>query len=252
VEILKKIDNELSSNLNKQTNLISIVPFLDIMTEAEEYSKLEEDFKNSIKSYRKKLTELKEQITGFFHHDPVLTQMEELLRKCYFELKDTDFNNIDKEALRRSKEQIPPLTGGDSGKNENGFGDFYIWKHILEIEADVLFVTADNKADWFIKDQSKKALYPRRELIEEFYEVSGGKTFAILSPLELIKLFKADVDIEITKDLNLTNQRFDESETFFQYLIDMIWRKSINWLILKTNTIRRLILLEIVLTLQNH
>src|SRR5690606_13637244 len=40
-----------------------------------------------------------------------------------------------------------------------------------------------------------------RELIEEFFEVSEGKTFTILSPKEFVALYKPDIDVNVTEDL---------------------------------------------------
>jgi hypothetical protein len=225
VEIVQKIDNELNTKLQRPTKLVSIVPFLDLMRESNDYIELEKRYIEIHEMYRKEFSKLKGNVTDFFQHDPVLEQMKRLLKECFFSLDGSETKDIETEATERYRRKIPPLTGGDSGKKENAYGDYIIWKHILKLKQDVIFVTTDTKEDWFIKDHLGKQISPRRELIEEFYEISEGKTFTILSPIEFVALFKPDVDDIVANDLSETD---GDSETKSSFRKMFILRKIFN------------------------
>ena len=84
--------------------------------------------------------------------------------------------------IRRSN-AVPPGYK-DSGKDDTGIGDFLIWKSILQLAAefkqDLIFVTGDEKADWFVRSMGAGA-YPRPELVAEYRKFSGGKNLRLAS-----------------------------------------------------------------------
>lgn len=206
-EIIQKIDVELLNKIQKPSKLVSVVPFLDMLVDSEEYLKLEQELIESRDKYYKKVKALVDTVKSFFLHDPVLDMFQSVIQKGYFELDTQTMATIDEEAKIRSTKKIPPLTGGDSTKKENAFGDYIIWKHILSLKNDVLFVTADKKDDWALKDHHGNVLSPRRELVEEFYEISGGKSFSILTPKQFVELYKPEVSKGITEDLEVNNEQ---------------------------------------------
>ncbi len=83
----------------------------------------------------------------------------------------------------------------DSGKADDGIGDLIIWQTIIEIanskQKDVLFVTNDQKNDWFYR-QDNLGLYPRFELYDEFRRKTGGKSIGIVNLLKFLKLSAAN------------------------------------------------------------
>lgn len=79
------------------------------------------------------------------------------------------------EGERRYKARIPPGFK-DAKKDESGdpyrkYGDLILWKQLIayakENKKPVVFVTDDNKEDWWL-EQSGKTIGPRAELREEF------------------------------------------------------------------------------------
>ncbi|PRA04827.1 MULTISPECIES: PIN domain-containing protein [unclassified Paenibacillus] len=200
-EIIQKIDNELLNKVQKPSKLVSVVPFLEMLPDSKEYLKLEEDLIESRKKYHEKIKELINTVRSFFDHDPVLDKFQTIIQRGYYGLDDATINAIEEEAKERSKKKQPPLTGGDNGKKENAYGDYYVWKHILSLGNDVLFITADKKEDWVLKDHHGNFLSPRRELVEEFYEESGGKSFFILTPKQFVELFKPQLSEGVYRDL---------------------------------------------------
>ncbi|MDM5277093.1 PIN-like domain-containing protein [Paenibacillus silvae] len=201
VEMNQKIERELLSKFQKMPNLTSIVPFIEMLPESKKYLDFEKEYFLTFNNYKKSIQEIISQIRRFINIDPVLDSLEQLILSCYYELDENEMSKIEEEVKERSKKKTPPLTGGDSGKKENYQGDYIIWKHILKIGSDVIFVTTDTKEDWVIKDHHGNVLSARRELIEEFFEVSEGRSFTIMSPKEFVELFKPEVDIDIVEDL---------------------------------------------------
>jgi hypothetical protein len=84
---------------------------------------------------------------------------------------------IRREADERYPKKIPPGYM-DASKDAGGdrHGDLVIWKELIRIaklrEKPVIFITDDEKEDWW-QIHSGKKLGPRPELVEEFFEATG-------------------------------------------------------------------------------
>lgn len=78
---------------------------------------------------------------------------------------------LSKEAENRYEKKVPPGYK-DKGKDENQYGDFLLWKEIIGYaranKRDIIFVTEDQKEDWFWRKDGK-TIGPRYELKREFY-----------------------------------------------------------------------------------
>ncbi|MDW7668705.1 MAG: PIN-like domain-containing protein, partial [Bacillota bacterium] len=68
----------------------------------------------------------------------------------------------------------------DSNKEDNKFGDFIIWKEIInyskKFKTPIIFITEDNKEDWWCKVHGE-TIGPRNELIKEFNDETGEKIY---------------------------------------------------------------------------
>lgn len=219
LEIIQRIDKDLHSRLHKPPKLESLVPFLDMLEGSDDYYHAERSYLEAYDSYRKKTSDLSNRVKSFLQSDPVLSMLKEIIQDSFFDLPEEVYRNIDSEAKEKANKKIPPLTGGDAGKKENAFGDFIIWKHILHLGREVIFVSADKKDDWVLKDHHGNILSPRRELVEEFYEINNEKTFTILSPKEFVALYKPNVSRRVSFDLEFDKRRrvelFDELSKVF-------------------------------------
>lgn len=199
--ITKKINEEISSKTNvAKTKLKSVAPLIEIVEGYGDFEKLEEEYLTIHKNYKKSLELYSKKINNLLFDDLVFNQLKPILSENYIE-QDFNEEELNREALSRAQKRVPPLTGGDKHKKENAYGDYYIWKQILGLDNDVIFVTLDFKEDWWYKDYQDNKIAPRRELIEEFYTVSEGKTCAIVSFADFIELVKKDVQEEVLKDL---------------------------------------------------
>ncbi len=85
--------------------------------------------------------------------------------------------NIEQEGEKRYEEKMPPGYK-DNKKTENKYGDLLVWKEILGYSTtqsvDIIFVTHDQKEDWWNINHGKN-IGPRIELRKEFYEKTGRR-----------------------------------------------------------------------------
>lgn len=91
-----------------------------------------------------------------------------------------ELENIKNEGKRRYEAQIPPgykdAKKAKDGFDNNAFGDLIVWKQILkyakEQSKSIIFVTHDQKDDWWETPRGK-TIGPRYELRKEFLDCVG-------------------------------------------------------------------------------
>jgi predicted nucleic acid-binding protein len=207
-EIVKRMNEleEAISRLQKPSALTQKVPMLEGLEIYEKVNKLQDNYEDVLKKYKKGLLELRDELKSLFYEDHILSQLQEIFKTAVFNppgIKSED--ELIKDAEKRFKNQQPPGYK-DSSKEENAAGDYIIWAHMLQLKQDVIFISNEKKDDWVYADKHKNAISVRRELTEEFFESSGGHTFGYLSPKELITLLKPNVSEEVKEDLESSVQ----------------------------------------------
>lgn len=84
---------------------------------------------------------------------------------------------IEQDGKIRYENKIPPGYK-DNKKQENRYGDLFVWKELLQYaksqNVDMIFVTHDQKEDWW-NISGGKTIGPRIELRKEFFEETGRK-----------------------------------------------------------------------------
>ncbi|MED4401357.1 PIN domain-containing protein [Metabacillus fastidiosus] len=179
-------------------------------------SNAKDNYNKEIKQYREELTGLIDELKSFFIQDPILEKYEKIFKEAYYKPESLESHTeLLREFKEREKLNLPP--GYKDGKKENnGEGDYIIWRHILEIkERNVIFLTSDNKADWVYKDPNGNVISARRELVEEFYEATGN-TFCVVHPSAFLKAYNPKTNSEVLDDLNdklneagITSKRYE-------------------------------------------
>lgn len=154
---------------------------------------------------------------------------------------------LSKEAESRYEKKVPPGYK-DKDKDENQYGDFLLWKEIIGYaranKKDIIFVTEDQKEDWFWRKDGK-TIGPRYELKREFYNETNQELlmYSLTSFLEQTskandkKMNLKEIE-EISKsrdyEINLRNrliminhelQKFDQMITGYNYEIEEIERE---------------------------
>ncbi|WP_101227012.1 PIN domain-containing protein [Colwellia sp. 75C3] len=203
-ETYKSISDKSSQNFK----FVCPHPLLSGMDEYAELEQVERELKESIKKYQKELKKVLASIKSWGWDDPVSKMYHEVLQDTVLDDAELNLSEIKVDLERRNKLKIPPGYK-DGGKDDNQAGDLLIWNEIINLakskEKDVVFVSGDNKADWWHKSD-KKGIYPRFELVDEFRESTGGKSFHIVSLSQLLSTFDAS-------DESVTAIKSSESES---------------------------------------
>ncbi|MGG3662955.1 PIN domain-containing protein [Bacillus gobiensis] len=214
VQLVNDIEHRLSSSsLQTPPDLNQIVPILEGTEIFEQVNNNFQLYRDNLKEFRNGLKQLRDELKGLFVDDPYLTSLKEIVEKSYLPLPENQSEEeLIKKAQERFKEKRPPGYK-DSGKEENNAGDYLIWHSILSLKENVIFVSGDKKNDWVYSDKHKTPISPRKELVEEFFIETAGKTFACITPKEFITLMNPDVNQEVQKDLSNERKilKFDKS-----------------------------------------
>lgn len=206
-EKIKEIFQQLNRKKNKLQKLYSgKYPLLSDSESYLEVLKMEDKIDDSIKEYSKKLNKVIDEIKDWAWDDPVTKTYNSLFDEKIIIEPEREEAEIKKDLSYRYNHKIPPGYK-DNGKEDDGIGDLLIWYTILDLakklKKDVIFVSGDEKTDWFHRSEGQ-SLYPRFELVAEFREKGAKKSFHIIKLSELLEIFGADE--KVVKELE-----FEES-----------------------------------------
>jgi hypothetical protein len=171
-----------------------------------------------IKDYGEKISELQAKIRNWTWNDPVSSTYNELfIPNVVFDL-EFDKDKTEKELTRRYKHKIPPGYK-DEGKLDAGIGDLLIWYTILKVaetkNKDVIFVSGDEKTDWFYQSVSQ-SLYPRFELVAEFERETKGRSFHIVKLSEFLNL--QGVEKKVIEEV----EEIEEVQSFSRWVDEIV------------------------------
>jgi len=195
-EFIKNRDGKLADlvkALNDKKSRIS-PPELELsklFQHMEQFSELGEISKNVnelIKKYKSSYSKMVDDIKSWRGNDPITIIYSKIFDKSnMIPLNMSEKDAIDNWEFRQDT-QCPPGYK-DSTKDDTGIGDFLIWMTLIETSArekkDVIFVTGDQKSDWFVRGE-KEALYVRPELIDEFQRKTNNQHIRLMKFDELL------------------------------------------------------------------
>ncbi|MEM5633798.1 PIN-like domain-containing protein [Bacillus cereus] len=201
---------EKISNITTPKKLNEILPAIDVLETSHigEVVQSQEILREKLKEIRKVGTDFKAELqnlvskmSNYLDDDPILFKYKEILEKAYYEGEEINESRLEELGKQRFKENIPPGFR-DKAKGLNKYGDLIIWLQICQIKDDVIFITFDNKDDWVYTDNKKNVLGAKRELVQEFYKKTDGKTLKILHPSNFIDLYtEGKVSTDVTDEL---------------------------------------------------
>jgi rRNA-processing protein FCF1 len=230
-EKIKEIFQQLNRKRNKLQKLYSgKYPLLSDSTSYLEVIKMEEDIDKSLKEYSKKINKVIDEIKNWAWDDPVTKTYNSLFDDKIIVEPEINETEIKKDLDFRYNHKIPPGYK-DGGKPDDGIGDFLIWLTILDLakkfEKDVIFVSGEEKSDWFHRSEGQ-VLYPRFELVMEFREKGVNKSFHIIKLSELLEIFGADE--KVVKELELEeNSKRNLSFTDVRSIHRLVENSVYNW-----------------------
>lgn len=199
-ELLKMI-GDVKSRINiGETNLS---PILRGVEGSAEMSIASEALAEAKKQYTAALEKVERQVESWSGDDPVTSVYDSVFDVENIIAPTQPNEEILAEWKVRLRERIPPGYK-DGGKTDTGIGDFLIWKSLLALGAvqkkDMIFVTGEEKADWFVRVNGRGA-YPRPELVAEYRKHSGGKNIRLVEFHDVLREMDVaqEVVIEVEK-----------------------------------------------------
>lgn len=163
-------------------------------------------------------------IINFQDEDPILKQILGLFEnKLIYDFDDEMKSKEVEHAENRYQNNIPPgyedvkkkkaMNSDFPNDNYKKYNDYFIWKQMIEFSKEhkknIIFITDDNKEDWF-RQNNGKTIGPREELLNEFYKKTEGNKVYIYNTQGFLKA------INIPKR-NLTEDMMDEISLISEY-----------------------------------
>lgn len=229
--LFKKVQDTVNDSIGGLENGLNKLQLVNRHSQIEP-----EKFLRDVKELRDKfiseLSELEKLSVNVNSPDPILDKIETLFEgKIGDPPKSKDeIKEIMKEGIERYKFRFPPGFEDDNkNKNEERYfsyggilyekqyGDLIIWKQIIDFAktenlTDIIFVTDDNKLDWWWKekDNGLKTLGPRPELREELLREANVARFHMYGTEGFLKNSNLYLDIQISnqsvKDIQEVNK----------------------------------------------
>lgn len=158
---------------------------------------LAQGVKDKVRELQKAISAVADGMAANVGDDPVSIVYRKLFANavCNDPPECEDEKSLLKELSDRYAMSRPPGYK-DQNKDDGGAGDLIIWKTILaeglSRQRDCIFVTADQKPDWYT--QAGGAFQARFELLEEYRNVVG-KTIHLMPLSRLLSLFEAPEEL---------------------------------------------------------
>lgn len=134
---------------------------------------------DAIDCAEKAIAAAKDTFPDYLNQDPIL---DELLK--HFDgavgkpFSEAELKTAHTEAEHRKKNQIPPGYMDDGKDGDRPYGDYYMWRQILDHAKNtakpMIFVTSERKEDWWERP-SGKTVGPRLELLKEAHEYAAQR-----------------------------------------------------------------------------
>ena len=130
-----------------------------------------------------------------------------ILGEDYSEEEKIKYKN---NARIRYEKQIPPGYK-DSNKDDNGYGDYLIWRQMIDFakanQCPIIFISNDTKEDW-IEEVAGIKIGPRPELIDEFFQETNqwfycyslNRFVEIINSQVVTKEAKAEIENRIREE----------------------------------------------------
>ncbi|WFS02378.1 PIN-like domain-containing protein [Rhizobium tumorigenes] len=195
---------ELSKNIRDQSNNgvgsvpnVVIPSLLEGLPQTQAISEAAAELKKAKKAYQNAIDGVVDLIRGWRGNDPVTAIYKELFEEALMIEPDETRDEMERQWQTRLRRKIPPGFK-DANKPDTGIGDYAIWLAILKLgrdhQKDLIFVTGEEKTDWFVRID-KEGIYPRPELIDEYRRASGGRVLHLSKLADMLAEMEAPADV---------------------------------------------------------
>lgn len=212
---------------NASSGARSPLAVFPMLSELEEYKNCESSSKKAEKAasdFQKDVRKLVALVSGWRGDDPVSAIYRDVFtpdRVVDIDIDQDGESKIVSDAKWREENRVAP------GFQDDRIGDLLIWKTLLDsgrkFGRDLIFVTNDQKNDWWVQGNGK-ALFPKRELIEEYRASSGGREVHLMTFAQFLAEF--DAGEEVVDAVKAVDAEASEAESASR-IANMIWSKAL-------------------------
>ena len=208
--VIKELGGSKYEEFKKQLGDVTVPKALESLNSFKrhpciDYSYVEKAFEKLKADLEKKLIDWEKQYPFNADDDQVLQWVtERFTGKVGLDNSEEELLALYKEGLIRYQAEVPPgykdvtQEKKDAGKRYM-YGDLIIWKAVIKKaktdKVDVIFLTNDNKEDWYEKEKGQTK-GPRFELLREFHR-EAEQDVIIMSEAAFLKETKERTSIKV-------------------------------------------------------
>lgn len=204
-EFIKHRDRKLADLLKAMADerskiAVSVSTLPPMLEELEGFQELREaatKLADGRKEYGKAQDALRRGILAWRGNDPVTALYAEVFTANTIVEHEESRDTLKAEWIVRLRDKIPPGYK-DGAKPDLGIGDFLVWKALLRLgrnhKKDLIFVTGEEKADWFVRSAGDP-VFGRPELLAEYRAASTGANLHLSSLADLLSQFGASTKV---------------------------------------------------------
>ena len=171
-------------------------------------------------------TKINNKIVTDYNNDEILNTVLKLFEnKTGPNFSTRELEKLYVEGDERYKKHIPPGYKDSKKSKEdfdnNQYGDLIIWKQIIkqsnEIKKDIIFITNDQKEDWW-NQSNGKIIGPRYELRKEFCDETNKKIH-FYNLTNFIEYSENKIDSNILYEIQTSLNKDNELENNYEHYI---------------------------------
>ena len=206
VFLIRERINDVANEMDMLTNVTPLEKLIPILNGKEIYMKTQEiqkDYIRYINLYRDQLKIIKDELKKLVSDDSFFNLIYNTAQGNIIKNYTNDeLEELKIEGRRRFKNKIPPGFKDKNKTNGNEYGDYILWKELMSLKSNVIFVSNDEKADWCLKSDDGEILTTNLELLKEFFEETGGKNFIHIPIIKLAQLLNQNINQDVLADLS--------------------------------------------------
>lgn len=180
---------------------------------------LEESIELALNNASTEIENIKSNYPDYIKEDPILDNICSLFDSSLGKpFSNEELPEILKEAKRRKENKIPPGFKDSGKEGDKPYGDYLLWRQILnyvkEVQKPLIFVTSEEKEDWWEKG-SGKTIGPLYDLLREFHQETS-QPFLLYKTARFLEYSaektERSINIEAVAEIReIATQRFRET-----------------------------------------
>ncbi len=206
VFLIRERINDVANEMDMLTNVTPLEKLIPILNGKEIYMKTQEiqkDYIRYINLYRDQLKIIKDELKKLVSDDSFFNLIYNTAQGNIIKNYTNDeLEELKIEGRRRFENKIPPGFKDKNKTNGNEYGDYILWKELMSLKSNVIFVSNDETADWCLKSDDGEILTTNLELLKEFFEETGGKNFIHIPIIKLAQLLNQNINQDVLADLS--------------------------------------------------